>query len=138
VHAVWLATRGVAVQGYDGSPVAVEHARALSRRIGVERRCRFDVVDLDGGLPAGPPVDLVLCRRFRDRRLDTAIVDRIAAGGLLAVSALSEVGAAPGRFRAAAGELAAAFAALDTIAAGEGDGVAWLLARRSTRAAPSV
>ncbi len=115
--------------GLDVSPVAVGHARELARRSGVGDRCRFDAVDLDDGLPAGPPVDVVLCHKFRDRRLDRAILGRLAPGGVLAISCFSEVGAAPGRFRAGSGELVAAFAALDVIAAGEGGGVAWLVAR---------
>ena len=57
------------------------------------------------------------------------IIERLAPGGLLAISALSEVGASPGPFRVTAGELGRAFAALERIAAGEGDSVAWLLAR---------
>jgi SAM-dependent methyltransferase len=127
--AVWLARRGLEVWGLDISPVAVGQARDLARRSGVGDRCRFDVADLDDGLPAGPPVDVILCHKFRDRRLDRAIVERLAPGGLLAIAALSEVGAKPGPFRAAAGELPAAFAGLDVVAAGEGEGLAWLLAR---------
>lgn len=127
--AVWLATRGLAVQGVDVSPVAVDHARDLADRAGVSDRCRFEVFDLDGGLPAGPPVDVILCHRFRDRRLDRAIVERLAPGGLLAIAVLSEVGGSPGPFRAAAGELPAAFADLELVAADEGAGCAWLLAR---------
>lgn len=127
--AVWLARRGLRVSGLDISPVAVGQARDLARRAGVSDRCRFAAVDLDDGLPAGPAMDVILCHRFRDRRLDRAIIDRLARGGLLAISVLSEVGAAPGPFRAAAGELSAAFAELDLLAAGEGDGHAWLLAR---------
>ncbi|HET6949506.1 MAG TPA: class I SAM-dependent methyltransferase [Acidimicrobiales bacterium] len=127
--AVWLAGRGLDVWGLDISAVAIDLARDLARRCGVGDRCRFDVVDLDGGLPDGPPVDLVLCHRFRDARLDRAIVRRLAPGGLLAITAVSEVGAGPGRFRVPPGELTVAFAALDVIAAGEGDGEAWLLAR---------
>ncbi|MCV7100392.1 SAM-dependent methyltransferase [Mycobacterium palustre] len=128
--AVWLARRGLKVVGLDISPVAVGQARDLARRAGVGDRCRFDVVDLDGGLPAGPPVDVIVCHRFRDRRLDPAMIERLAPGGLLAIAALSEVGAAPGPFRAAPGELPAAFGELRLVAAGEGDGCAWLLARR--------
>jgi hypothetical protein len=112
------------------SATAISQARDLARRRGVGDRCRFDVVDLDTGLPAGPPVDVALCHRFRDRRLDHAIIARLAPGGLLAIAALSEVGAGPGCFRAAPGELPAAFTGLDVIAAGEGRGEAWLLARK--------
>lgn len=130
VGAVWLARRGLDVLGLDVSPVAVRQATDLARRAGVSHHCRFDVVDLDDGLPAGPAADVILCHKFRDRRLDRAFIERLAPGGLLAIAALSEVGAAPGPFRAAPGELPAAFAELELVAAGEGDGLAWLLARR--------
>jgi 2-polyprenyl-3-methyl-5-hydroxy-6-metoxy-1,4-benzoquinol methylase len=127
---VWLARRGMDVWGVDVSSVAVSQARELARRGGVGDRCRFDVADLDAGLPTGPPVNVIVCQRFRDRRLDEAVVDRLAPGGLLAVSALSEVGASPGCFRVAPGELPASFAGLNVLAAGEGQGEAWLLARK--------
>ncbi|OBK65778.1 bifunctional 2-polyprenyl-6-hydroxyphenol methylase/3-demethylubiquinol 3-O-methyltransferase UbiG [Mycobacterium sp. 1165178.9] len=127
---VWLATRGLRVVGLDVSPVAIDQARELAQRAGVSSRCRFDVVDLDGGLPAGAPVDVIVCCKFRDPRLDRTIVERLSPGGLLAIAALSEVGASPGPFRVLAGELPAAFASLDLIGADEGDGQAWLLARR--------
>ena len=133
--AVWLARRGMDVWGFDVSPVAIGQARDLARRSGVGGRCRFAVVDLDNGLPAGPPVDVILCHKFRDRRLDRAAARRIAPGGLLAITALSEVGATPGPFRVGAGELPATFADLDVIAAGEGQGEAWLLARARRAAA---
>jgi 2-polyprenyl-3-methyl-5-hydroxy-6-metoxy-1,4-benzoquinol methylase len=127
--AVWLARRGMAVWGLDISAVAIGQARKLAGRNGVGDRCRFDVVDLDHGLPDGPPVDVIVCHKFRDRRLDPAMIARLAPAGLLAIAALSEVGATPGPFRVTAGELPAAFAELTTIDAGEGGGVAWLLAR---------
>ena len=126
---VWLARRGLEVAGFDISPVAIGQARDLARRSGVGDRCRFEVADLDDGLPAGPRVDVTLCHKFRDRRLDRAISERLAPGGLLAMAVLSEVGAAPGPFRAAPGELSAAFAELHLLASGEGQGYAWLLAR---------
>jgi 2-polyprenyl-3-methyl-5-hydroxy-6-metoxy-1,4-benzoquinol methylase len=126
---VWLARRGLNVWGLDVSVVAIDQARDLAEHSGVADRCRFDVVDLDEGLPDGPPVDVILCHRFRDRRLDQAIVGRLAPGGLLAIAVLSEVGAAPGPFRAAAGELPATFGDLSVVADGEGEGYAWLLAR---------
>ena len=127
--AVWLALRGLDVLGVDVSPLAIERARELAADNGVGQRCRFEVADLDDGLPPGPPADVIVCHKFRDRRLDAAIVERLAPGGLLAVSALSEVGARPGPFRVTAGELAEAFAGLEHLAEGEGDGEAWLLAR---------
>ncbi|VBA50826.1 class I SAM-dependent methyltransferase [Mycobacterium pseudokansasii] len=127
--AVWLAHRGLEVWGVDVSPVAIGQARDLAAHCGVADRCRFDVVDLDAGLPPGPPVDVIVCHKFLDPRLDRPIVARLAPGGLLAIAVLSEVGAAAGPFRAGRGQLRAAFAGLDVIAAGEGQGQAWLLAR---------
>lgn len=118
------------VSGFDVSPVAVAQAGELALAGGVAPRCRFVIADLDTGLPAGPPADVVVCHRFRDARLDGEIVARLAPGGLLAISALSAVGASPGPFRVEPGELVRAFTVLEPIAAGEGDGQAWLLARR--------
>lgn len=126
---VWLALRGLDVLGVDVSLLAIERARELSLDNGVGARCRFEVADLDDGLPPGPPAAVIVCHKFRDRRLDAAIVERLAPGGLLAVSALSEVGARPGPFRVTAGELPRAFGALEQVAGGEGDGEAWLLGR---------
>lgn len=126
---VWLAERGLTVLGVDVSPVAVAQARRLAAETGVGERCRFEVADLDDGLPAGPPVDVIVCHRFRDPRLYPAMLTRLAPGGLLAIAVLSEVGAQPGAFRAGAGELVEAFARLDTVVGGEGGGEAWLLAR---------
>lgn len=128
--AVWLARRGLHVWGVDVSPVAVDQARRLAADAQVDDRCRFDVADLDDGLPAGPEVDVIICHRFRAPNLNGPMVRRLRAEGLLAVSWLSEVDAAPGRYRAAAGELTEAFASLTPIAAGEGHGIAWLIARK--------
>lgn len=127
--AVWLARRGLQVWGLDVSAVAISRATQSAERHGVAERCRFEVADLDEGLPAGPAVDVVLCHRFRDPGLYPALAARLRPGGLLAICVLSEVGARPGRFHAAAGELEAAFAGLEALAAGEGDGQAWLVAR---------
>lgn len=127
--AVWLAGRGLDYLGVDVSPVAVRLARELVDHGGLGNRCRFEVVDLDHGLPPGPPVDVLLCHLFRDPRLDRAIINRLAPGGLLVIVVLSEVGVGPGRFRAAPGELLTAFAELEVLAAGEADGEAWVLAR---------
>ncbi|CRZ13569.1 class I SAM-dependent methyltransferase [Mycolicibacterium neworleansense] len=126
---VWLALRGLDVWGLDISSVAIDRAKQSAIRHGVAERCRFDVADLDEGLPSGPAVDVVLCHRFRDPGLYPALTARLRPGGLLAICVLSEVGAEPGRFRAAAGELEAAFAGLEGLAAAEVNGQAWLVAR---------
>ncbi|KWX67494.1 bifunctional 2-polyprenyl-6-hydroxyphenol methylase/3-demethylubiquinol 3-O-methyltransferase UbiG [Mycobacterium sp. NAZ190054] len=128
--AVWLARRGLTVWACDASEVAITQARDLAERCGQAARCRFEVADLDAGLPPGEQADVVLCNMFRDTRLDGPIVERLAPSGILAISALSEVGSRPGRFRARQGELSAAFEGLDVIAHGEQDGEAWLVARR--------
>jgi SAM-dependent methyltransferase len=128
--AVWLAGRGMDYYGVDISPVAIDLARQLVAAQGVADRCRFQVHDLDGGLPPGPRVDLLLCYLFRVPMLDQAIVDRLKPGGLLATAVLSEVGAGPGRFRARPGELRQAYSNLEILADGEGDGIAWLMGRR--------
>lgn len=128
--AVWLAKRGMEYRGVDISPVAIKLARELTERSGVARRCRFEVFDLDEGLPPGPRVDLILCYLFRDRRLDRDVVDRLVPGGVLAVAVLSEVGHGPGEFRAGPGELRDAFWHLDVLDEGEKEGRAWILARR--------
>lgn len=119
------------VWGVDVSPVAIEQARILADSEGVTDRCRFDVVDLDDGLPDGPNVDLVLCHLFRDPALDSAMIERLAPGGMLAIAVLSEVDAEPGRYRAAPGELTIAFAELEILASDEADGIAWLVGRKS-------
>jgi 2-polyprenyl-3-methyl-5-hydroxy-6-metoxy-1,4-benzoquinol methylase len=128
--AVWLATRGLNVHGVDVSPVALRAARDMAARQGVADRCRFEVADLDAGLPAGLPADVVVCHLFRDVRLYHAIIQRLSPGGLLAMAVLSEVDQGPGPFRAAPGELRSAFGALSILADGEAGGTAWLLARR--------
>lgn len=129
--ALWLAARGMQVHAVDVSPVAIGQARAMLASSGYTGRIRFDVFDLDQGLPEGPPCALLLCQYFRDARLDAPMLQRLAPGGILAIATLSDVGATrPGPFRAPAGELRRAFAALEVLADGERDGRAWLVGRR--------
>ncbi len=122
--ALWLAQRGFAVDAVDVSEVGLA---ALAGATGV--RCIRH--DLDRGLPAScaGPYDVVVCQRFRDPALYPRLVERLAPGGLLVVTVLSEVDDEPGRFRAAPGELLAAFAGLEVLAHTERDGEASLLAR---------
>lgn len=130
--AVWLAQRGMEVWGVDVSPVAIDLARRLAAESGVADRCRFDVHDLDGGLPPGPPVGLILCHLFRDPALDAAVVERLAPGAILAMSVLSAVDAGPGAFRASPGALTRAFSSLDVRVHVEADGIATIVARKGT------
>ncbi len=126
---LWLGQRGLEAVGVDVSPVAVAVARNGADRLGLSAQCRFDVADLDDGMPPGPPVDLLLCHRFSQPALYEPMRRRLKPGGLLAVAVLREVGAQPGRFRAPAGELATAFASVDTVASTEGAGAAVFVGR---------
>ncbi|MHC1557523.1 class I SAM-dependent methyltransferase [Actinomycetospora sp. C-140] len=136
--AVWLARRGLDVDAVDVSPVALEAGRAEAPDV------HWIAADLDDGLPvavtrlrrgssaalrAAGPYDIVVCQRFRDPALYPALVDALAPGGLLVISVLSEVGDTGGPFRAAPGELLAAFGHLDVIDHDEGLGRASLVAR---------
>ncbi|MEX2623273.1 MAG: methyltransferase domain-containing protein [Acidimicrobiia bacterium] len=128
--AVWLAKRGMDYWGVDVSPVAIELARELARRSGVRDRCRFDVFDLDNGLPPGPPVDLLFCHLFVDRRLDDAMMEQVASGGILVVVSLSEIGHGPGDFRIKPSELMDAFGSFEVLDHAEIEGVARIVARQ--------
>jgi SAM-dependent methyltransferase len=133
--AVWLALRGLAVDAVDVAAAGLAAGARLATRHGVGDRVRWIAHDLDDGLPDGctGPYDVVVCQLFRDPDRYGALTAALAPGGLLAVSVLSEVGAAPGPFRARPGELRAAFAGLDLLLDREGDGEAALLARAPMR-----
>jgi 2-polyprenyl-3-methyl-5-hydroxy-6-metoxy-1,4-benzoquinol methylase len=127
--AVWLAGRGFAVDAVDVSPVALEAGRELAAREGVPERVRWWLHDLDTGLPGAGLYDVVVCQRFRDPAHYPELVARLAPGGLLVVTVLSEVGEGPGPFRALPGELRTAFAGLEVLYHVERDGEASLVAR---------
>ncbi len=125
---LWLAERGLDVIGVDVSTVAIEAATDAARRLGLAGRCRFAVADLDDGLPDTPPLDLIVCHRYRNPALYEPMLDRLVTGGLLAIAVLSEVGSAPGRFRAERGELRQAFGDhVDVVVDVEGSGAAVLI-----------
>lgn len=132
---VWAAQRGFTTLGIDISPVAIERANELAQRIDVGDRVRFEVHDLDLGLPpaAEGPYDLIVCQRYRDPALYPLMRQRLAPGGVLAVTTLSVVGlrGRPGPHHAPEGELVAAFGTLELLYAIEGGGEATVVARRS-------
>ena len=77
------------------------------------------------------PYDGVVVQRFRAPALYPALPAALAPGGLLVVTVLSEVDEGPGPWRAAPGELRAAFGSLDVLIDHEANGEASLVARRS-------
>ena len=123
--AVWLARRGLAVDAVDVSPAGLAAGRALAGGDAV----RWIEADLDDGLPVAGPYDVVVCQRFRAPWLYPAMVDALGPGGLLVVTVLVATGDADGPFRAAPGELLAAFGHLDLLHHDETGGQASLVAR---------
>jgi SAM-dependent methyltransferase len=136
--AVWLALRGLAVDAVDVSPAGLAAGARLAGAHGVDERIRWIAHDLDDGLPAActGPYDVVVCQCFREPSMYGALAAALAPGGLLAVTVLSEVGSAPGPFRAAPGELRAAFSGLEVLRDREGGGEASLLARPPVPGSP--
>jgi 2-polyprenyl-3-methyl-5-hydroxy-6-metoxy-1,4-benzoquinol methylase len=126
--AVWLAARGFAVDAVDVSPVALEAGRELAAREGVAELVRWWLHDLDRGIPGAGHYDVLVCQRFRDPARYGELAARLAPGGLLVVTVLSEVGEGPGPFRAPPGELPAAFGGLEVLHHVERDGEASLVA----------
>ena len=138
--AVWLARRGLTVDAVDVSPAGLAAGARLAAASGLAGRIRFVAHDLDAGLPpdCAGPYDVVVCQLFRDPARYRDLAAALAPGGLLAVtvlsrSGLSPSGPGPGPFRAAPGELRAAFRDLDVLLHREGDGEATLLARAPQR-----
>jgi 2-polyprenyl-3-methyl-5-hydroxy-6-metoxy-1,4-benzoquinol methylase len=125
--AVWLAARGLATTAVDVSPEALRLTTALAADHGVDVTTLL--ADLDDGLPATGPFDVVVCQRFRDPRLYPGLVELLAPGGLLVVSVLSTVGDAGGSYRAGPGELREAFGHLEVLVDEEGTGEAHLVGR---------
>jgi hypothetical protein len=114
----------------------LDSGRGLAAREGVT--VRWWLHDLDAGLPGADTYDVVVCQRFRDPARYPELVARLAPGGLLVVTVLSEVGEGPGPFRAPAGELRAAFGALEVLHHAERDGEASIVARFSGSASTSA
>lgn len=80
---VWLAERGWQAEGWDRAPEALERARSLGERAGVDIRTR--VVDLEWrNLPEPEPVwNVVMAFRFLHRPLFPWIERMLAPGGVI-------------------------------------------------------
>lgn len=130
--ALWLALRGLRVDAVDVSGAAMAALASAATHHRVAGRVHPVVHDLDAGLPPScpGPYQVVVCQRFRDPARYPELVDRLAPGGLLVITVLSEVGGSPGPFRAPCGELARAFADLEVLADSEADGLAHLVGSR--------
>lgn len=90
---IWMAQRGLDVTALDVSHEAVAHVSESARRSGMDQRVTATCLDLDAGLPVElTGFDVIVCQRFRDPELYTEFVDRLAPGGLLVVTILSETG----------------------------------------------
>ncbi len=131
---LWLAERGLDVTALDVSPRAIDLAARAAAVAGRVNRVDARVHDLDDGLPSDTGTfDVVVCQRFRDRRLYRALVDALAPGGIGIVTVLSAVGTEqPGEFHAPADELSRAFAVdeVEMLLDREGDGVASVVFRK--------
>ena len=81
--AVFLAGHGFAVEARDHAPEALERARALAGREGVELRTVVCDLERAGLPPPERPFDLVVCFRFLHRPLFPWIEAAVAPGGWL-------------------------------------------------------
>lgn len=79
--ALWLAERGLRVQAWDLSPVAIERLSRLAEASGLPVDAR--VRDLIAEPPSGEGFDLILVSHFLDRATCPAIAAALRPGGLL-------------------------------------------------------
>ena len=131
---LWLADGGMEVLAVDVSPRAIALLRRAAGDAGVSALVDARVGDLDAGLPDPGPFDVIVCQRFRDRRLYPAIVTALTPGGYGCVTVLTVVDRRDpqGRFRAPRRELLDAFAGseLTVLAHRAADGTASIVLRR--------
>ncbi len=107
-QSLWLAVRGLDVVAIDVSDVAIELTEAAAAATGVSQRVDARQQDLSDGLPTDlGEFDIIVCQRFRNRRVLESLPPRLLPGGMALVSVLSAVGLerTPGKFHAPAGEL---------------------------------
>lgn len=115
-NALWLAQRGLTVEAWDFSPVALERLQAEARRLGLS--IESQVRDVVAEPPAPERYDLILVSHFLERRLAPALMAALKPGGRLFYQTFVQerrlAGRGPGRdeWRLAPNELLRLFAPL--------------------------
>jgi SAM-dependent methyltransferase len=125
-NALFLASKGYAVDAVDISAVALERGRAAAARLGLD--LRWLCIDLDDGpedaLPSGP-YDLVVWTRYVNSALLPTLAGRLAPGGHVLceqhlATTVEVAGPRTEAFRLRAGELRSQAAGLAIIDYREG------------------
>jgi len=135
-QAVWLASRGLNVVAIDVSGVAVALTNAAARASDVADLVDARQQNLEDGLPGDlQDFDIIVCQRFRNRRILEVLSRRLRSGGVAFVTVLSTVGLdrSPGRFHASSGELVEFLTSADTEIVWdlEANGIASIVIRRT-------
>lgn len=90
--ALWAARQGMFVTAVDISPVGLAHLTDAARGEGLDDRVTTVEHDLDEGLPAMSPFDLVVSRWFRKPELYSSLAALVTIGGWLSISVLGGAG----------------------------------------------
>jgi tellurite methyltransferase len=93
-NALWLAARGLKVDAWDISGVALTQLTAAARTKGLEINTRK--VDLNQTLPAAGAWDLIVVNRFLDRSLAGPISAALTEGGILFYQTFTRERVVPG------------------------------------------
>ncbi len=116
-NALWLAERGLTVEAWDCSAVALEKLQQMAGQRSLEITTR--VADLDDTLPEAASFDLIVVSSFLNRTLCPAIANALRPGGILAYQTFTQAQAVSGlggpsnpAFLLAPGELLCLFADL--------------------------
>lgn len=111
-NALLLAERGLAVQAWDISPVAIAKLAERAKGLSIEAR----VVDITAEALTVKRFDVIVVSYFLDRRLASAIIDALRPNGLLFYQTFNHIqlGRGPGKpaFRLEENELLRMFAPL--------------------------
>jgi 2-polyprenyl-3-methyl-5-hydroxy-6-metoxy-1,4-benzoquinol methylase len=135
VQAAWLALRGLDVIALDVSGVAVALTNAAASARDVTDRVDARQQDLEGGLPDDlRDFEVIVCQRFRNRRVLEGLGERLRPNGVAFVTVLSavELGRDPGKYHAPAGELIEVFTGpdIEVVWHLEAEGLAAIVIRR--------